>query len=155
MQEETVVFWLFTFVIAGGVFVIVNALKYRTKILEMAHRERLAMIERGLKPVGGPLTDLSFGRSKRRSSRMLSGGIVVVGLGLALAMVIGFASREPEIAVGIGGAVAILGAAFIVTAYVTQQEPKPAEPEWPSPHRFDSGAAAPPQPPPVSSADER
>jgi hypothetical protein len=152
MQEETVVFWLFTFVIAGGVFVIVNALKYRAKILEMAHRERLAMIERGLKPIGGPLTDLSPGRAKGRSSRMMSGGIVVVGLGLALAMVIGFTSREPEIAVGIGGAVAILGAAFIVTAYVTHQEPKPAEPEWPSMRVSDVQATP---PPPVSSSDER
>ena len=81
MQEETVVFWLFTFVIAGGVFVIVNALKYRAKILEMAHRERLAMIERGLKPTG-PLLDLSSARPARaRSSRMMSGGIVIVGFG--------------------------------------------------------------------------
>src|SRR5262245_18956300 len=98
MQEETVVFWLFTFVIAGGVFVIVSALKYRAKIVEMAHRERLAMIERGLKPTG-PLVDLASTRPVRaRSSRMMSGGIVVVGLGLAIAMVIGLASREPEIA---------------------------------------------------------
>ena len=42
MEERTLVFWLFTFVIAGGVFLIVQALKYRQKILEMAHRERLA-----------------------------------------------------------------------------------------------------------------
>jgi hypothetical protein len=147
MQEETVVFWLFTFVIAGGVFVIVNALKYRAKILEMAHRERLAMIERGLKPTG-PLLDLSSTRPARaRSSRMMSGGIVVVGFGLAVAMVIGFASREPEIAVGIGGAVAILGAAFIVTAYVKHLDPKEPEAEW-RPRSFDSSVSPPPEPPP-------
>ena len=52
MQEQTVVFWLFSFFIAGGVFIIVSAMKYRAKVLEMAHRERLAMIERGLKPTG-------------------------------------------------------------------------------------------------------
>ena len=146
MQEETVVFWLFTFVIAGGVFVIVNALKYRSKILEMAHRERLAMIERGLKPTG-PLMDLPLGRPRARSSRMMSGGIVVVGLGLAIATVISFASREPEIGFGIGGAVAILGAAFIVTAYVTHREPKEPEPEW-RPRPFDSSPSTPPDPPP-------
>ena len=152
MQEETVVFWLFTFVIAGGVFVVVSALKYRAKILEMAHRERLAMIERGLKPVGGPLTSFSPNRPKARASRMMSGGIVVVGLGLAMATVIGFASREPGIAVGIGGAIAILGAAFIVTAYVTHQEPKPAEPEWPGVRPLDAPSTP---PPPMSSGDER
>ena len=68
MQEETVVFWLFTFVIAGGVFVVVSALKYRAKILEMAHRERLAMIERGLKPIGGPLSSTQP-TARRRCAR--------------------------------------------------------------------------------------
>ena len=148
MQEETVVFWLFTFVIAGGVFVVVNALKYRAKVLEMAHRERLAMIERGLKPTG-PLLDTSSARPARgRSSRMMSGGIVIVGFGLALATVITFTTREPEIGIGIGGAVAILGAAFIVTAYVTQPQPKEPEPEWPGLRRFESPAPPSPPPPP-------
>ena len=146
MQEETVVFWLFTFVIAGGVFVIVNALKYRAKVLEMAHRERLAMIERGLKPTG-PLLEASGRPQKARSSRMLSAGIVIVGFGLALAMVISFTSREPEIGLGVGGAVAILGAAFIVTAYVTTQHgPKAEEPEWRS-RTFESSLPPPPDPP--------
>jgi len=152
MEERTLVFWLFTFVIAGGVFLIVQALKYRQKILEMAHRERLAMIERGLRPAGGPVTDLAPAGAKARSSRMMSGGIVVVGLGLAIAMVIGFASGEPDIAVGIGGAIAVLGAAFIVTAYVKHRQPDAAEPEWRSPRGFD---APPAPPPPMSSGDER
>jgi hypothetical protein len=146
MQEQTVVFWLFSFFIAGGVFVIVSAMKYRAKILEMAHRERLAMIERGLKPAG-PLVPLESNRPQARSSRMMSGGIVMVGFGLALAMMIGFTSREPEIAVGIGGAVAILGAAFIVTAYVRYQEPSGPEPEWQPTRRFESSDPPPPPPP--------
>lgn len=150
MEERTLVFWLFTFVIAGGVFLIVQALKYRQKILEMAHRERLAMIERGVRPAAGPVMDLAPAGARARSSRMMSGGIVVVGLGLAIAMVIGFASGEPDIAVGIGGAVAVLGAAFIITAYVKHRQP--AEPEWPSPRGFD---APPAPPPPMSSGDER
>jgi Domain of unknown function (DUF6249) len=150
MQEETVIFWIFSFVIAGGVFVIVNAMKYRAKVMEMAHRERLAMIERGLKPTGPPLSHLGLDRPKARKSRMLSGGIVIVGFGLALATVIGFASREPEIAVGVGGAVAILGAAFIVTAYVTQNDRKEPEPEWPSTHRPDQ---TPPPPPSFPGSD--
>ena len=78
---------------------------------------------------------------------MMSGGIVIVGFGLALATVIGFASREPEIAVGIGGAVAILSAAFIVTAYVTQREAAEPEPEW-RPRSVESSLSPPPEPPP-------
>ena len=150
MQEETVIFWIFSFVIAGGVVVIVSAMKYRAKVLEMAHRERLAMIERGLKPTGPPLSHLGLDRPKARKSRMLSGGIVIVGFGLALATVIGFASREPEIAVGIGGAVAILGAAFIVTAYVTQNQTDDPPPEW-RPRSFESSAPPPPPGPPPAS----
>ena len=127
MQEETIVFWLFSFVIAGGVFIIVNAMKYRAKILEMAHRERLAMIERGLKPAGGPLSRTCRpDRPKARSSRMLSGGIVVVGLGWRLRWSSASPRASPRSPSAIGGAIAILGAAFIVTAYVTQREPKRA-----------------------------
>jgi peptidoglycan/LPS O-acetylase OafA/YrhL len=146
MQEQTVVFWLFSFFIAGGVFVIVSAMKYRAKILEMAHRERLALIERGLKPAG-PLVALESNRPRARSSRMMSGGIVIVGFGLALALMIGFTSGQPEIAVGIGGAVAILGAAFIVTAYVRYQEPSEPAPEWKPTRRFESSDPPPPPPP--------
>jgi hypothetical protein len=146
MKEEFIIFWLFSLIIAGGVFIIVTAMRYRAKVLEMAHRERLAMIERGLKPAGSlsaPLPD----RGKARSSRMMSGGIIVVGLGLAIATVIGFASREPEIAVGVGGAVAILGAAFIVTAYVKQHDTPAAEPDWQTSRRIDPPSAVPPSPP--------
>lgn len=149
MQEETVLFWLFTFVIVGGVSVIITGMRQRAKILEMAHRERLAMIERGV----APPSDLSgtpyHERPKARSNRLLSGGIVIVGLGLALAMLIAFASREPEIAAGVGGAVAILGIAFIVTAYVVHGQGKddgfpPFEPR----RSFERPAPLPPPPPP-------
>src|SRR5262245_25732487 len=136
MQEETVVFWLFSFVIVGGVFIVVSAMHYRAKMLEMAHRERLAMIERGIRPAGD-LAVPSRDRPKRRSYRLLSGGIVTVGFGLGMAMLLGFTSREPEIAVGVGGAIAILGAAFIVTALVANRDvPSSAEPQWPPSARF-------------------
>jgi hypothetical protein len=123
MSEGTVIFLLMGLVITGGVVVIVSGMRHRARVLEMAHRERLMMIERGLPPATLPqfssLEAAAQGRRPlRRSNRMLSGGIVIVGLGGAIAMLIGFASRQPEIAVGVGGAVAILGAAFIVTALV-------------------------------------
>ena len=83
------------------------------------------MIERGVTPPGD-LGGAYLERPAARSSRMLSLGIVIVGLGLGLAMLIGFASREPEIAVGVGGAIVVVGAAFIVTALVVHAPPKPA-----------------------------
>ena len=47
----------------------------------------------------------------------------IVGLGLGLAVLLGFAVRQPEMAVGVGGAVAIVGAALIVTALVVHRTP--------------------------------
>jgi hypothetical protein len=125
MQQETAVAVIFSLIVLGGVIVIVAGMRNRARILEMAHRERLAMIERGLTPQGD-LGGAYLERPAARSSRMLSLGIVIVGLGLGLALLIGFASREPEIAVGVGGAVAVIGGAFIVTALVVHGAAKPA-----------------------------
>ena len=99
-------------------------MRQRTKVLEMVHRERLAMIERGIVP-GSDLDATPVQESARRrsarSNRLLSAGIVIVGLGLGLATLIGFASGAAETAVGVGGAVAIIGAALIVTALVVHR----------------------------------
>ena len=124
MQAETVTAIVFSLIILGGVVVIVAGMRNRARILEMAHRERLAMIERGLTPAG-ELGGAYLERPAARSSRMLSLGIVIVGLGLGLALLIGFASRETEIAVGVGGAVVVIGGAFIVTALVVHATAKP------------------------------
>ena len=90
----------------------------RTKVLEMAHRERLALIERGIMPAGDLDTHQQAVRAQRtaRSNKRLSAGVFIVGLGLGLATLIAFASREPEVAIGVGGAIAVVGASLIVTA---------------------------------------
>lgn len=124
MEAETSVAIIFSLIVLGGVVVIIAGMRNRARILEMAHRERLAMIERGLTPPGD-LGGAYLERPAARSSRTLSLGIVIVGLGLGLAMLIGFASREPEIAVGVGGAVVVIGAAFIVTSLVVHGPLKP------------------------------
>lgn len=131
MRAEDAFFWMvwITF-IGGGVLIIIAAMIRRFKIVEMHHKERIAMIERGLTPPGdGPDArgqayvvherDPSLARS-----RMLSAGIFIIGLGLAIMAVIGIAVREPNIAVGIGGAVAIIGVAFVVIAFF--QSPPPS-----------------------------
>lgn len=121
MNPETALALVFSLVIAGGVLIVIAGMRHRTKVLEMMHRERLAMIERGTAPPGEldatPVSESSSRRSAR-GNRLLSLGIVIVGLGLGLAVLLGFASGEPETAVGVGGAVAIIGAALIVTALV-------------------------------------
>ena len=120
--EFVIIIVVFSVIASGGVLVILASLWHRARLLEMAHRERLAMIERGLAPSElPPLTDRnSQVRRSARSSRLLSAGIVIVGLGLAIAFLIGFASSEPEIAVGVGGAIVVLGISLIVTAIVVR-----------------------------------
>ena len=106
-----------------GVFIIFLGLRQRSLQLEMRHRERMAMIERGQIPLSEP----SGGPPPRRiapaqSSRSLSAGIITVGVGLALMTIISVAGESPEVGVGVGGSVAVLGAAFIVRSLVAKPD---------------------------------
>ena len=124
MQQETAVAVVFSLIVLGGVVVIVAGMRNRARILEMAHRERLAMIERGLTPPGD-LGGAYFERPAARSSRMLSLGIVIVGLGLGLALLIGVRVARAGDRGRRRRPVVVLGAAFIVTALVVHAPPKP------------------------------
>lgn len=125
MRDGDVAFWSLAMVmIIGGVVIVLAAMMRRQKIIEMAHKERMAMIERGVGPAvpnpADPMAMLQQGRTTvaMARSRMLSGGIAVIGLGMALMTLIGIAAGEAAIAVGIGGAVAVLGASFVVIALI-------------------------------------
>jgi hypothetical protein len=76
--------------------------------------------------------------------RSLSFGIVVVGLGFALMFVIGIAGGALDTGLGIGGAVAILGIAFIVRSIYA---PPPARSWPPAPGRPSEAPPSGPFPP--------
>ena len=117
---DTDLFGLF-FVVAMfcGVFVVFLAMRQRSEALERLHRERMAMIERGQIP----LPNQSAVRpGSGASSRSLSLGIIVVGLGLALMTIIGVAAGTPDVGIGVGGAIVIIGGAFIVRGFVVRPE---------------------------------
>lgn len=124
----------------SGVFIIFMGLKQRSQQLEMLHRERMAMIERGQIPLSDPdhhdRRVINTGAAP--SSRSLSMGIIVVGLGLALMTIISVAGESPEVGIGVGGAIAIIGGAFIVRSMLVR-------PEGPV---MRSTAMTPPPPPP-------
>ncbi|MCC7034539.1 MAG: hypothetical protein IT179_17095 [Acidobacteria bacterium] len=127
MDSEEVVFILILplAVILAGVVVLIAAMRHRAKTLELVHKERVAMIERGIVP-----SELGPGGYEQRSaagtrSRSFSLGIVVVGIGFAFMTLIGIAAQAPNEAVGIGGAIVILGAAFIVRSLLTAQPDSP------------------------------
>lgn len=104
-------------VIVGGVLIVLMGMRQRSLTLEMKHRERMAMIERGMAP--GPARDPAAFEAWQEShdrppSRSTTIGVVIVAIGLALMLMIGFAGGARGPAVGIGGSVVVLGAAFIV-----------------------------------------
>lgn len=122
MQPEELFAMVFILGMFAGVFIIYLGLRQRSQQLEMHHKERMAMIERGQIPLADPVAQLHLKRraSMVPASRSLSMGIVIVGLGLALMTIISIAGETPSVGVGIGGAIAILGGAFIVRSLVVR-----------------------------------
>ena len=121
---------MFTVVMFSGVFIIFLAMRQRSETLDRQHRERMAMIERGQTPPAPPVR-------RGGSSLSMSLGIIVVGLGLALMTLISIASEAPSVGIGIGGAIVILGVAFIVRSLVVRpadNEPR-VPPVPPPPHQ--------------------
>src|SRR5688572_28445004 len=108
MHPEELFATVFVIGMFAGVFIIFLGLKQRSQQLEMHHRERMAMIERGQIPLNDP-PEYTRGRraaSGAPASRSLSIGIIIVGLGLALMTIIGIAGESPETGIGVGGAIA-------------------------------------------------
>ena len=131
LTEEMLPALLFLSLILGCFAVVWMALQSQRRIREMEHRERLAMIERGLIPP--PELDPALfergagfgGRSGLVSAeRSRSIGVMLIGIGLGLIVLLSFAAGLPESGVGIGGALAVLGAAFYVNGMLAaRQEP--------------------------------
>jgi hypothetical protein len=140
MQAEEVFVFVFAVGMFSGVFIVYMGLRQRSQQLEMLHRERMAMIERGQIPLSEPSGVATAGRRFERTaptSRSLSLGIIVVGLGLALMTIIAIAGESPEVGVGVGGAIAILGAAFIVRSLLVPLASRPSTAPAPPISRSD------------------
>ncbi len=122
--EELIVVMLSSLGILSGVAVIWMAMQSRRQIREMEHRERLAMIERGLVPApeSDPARfDRKFasgaraGIAERRSARGAAASSMI-SLGFAFMFMLSFAAGAPGVGFGIGGAFALVGAGFFVNS---------------------------------------
>lgn len=122
-------FGLFIPVIAivGGLIIAGLAIHHKAKLKELAYRERIAMIEKGLVP--SPESDPArFDRALGNlvaptdpavaASRHRAAGIITIGAGLAVMMLLYFVTGDDRLAFGVGGATILLGLAFIVTSIV-------------------------------------
>jgi hypothetical protein len=138
--------------LVGGVLIILFAMRQRSQTLEMKHRERMAMIERGLVP--GPARDPAAfenwqQRHERPPTRSTSIGVVLIALGFAIMLLVAFAGEAVGQAVGVGGAVVVIGAAFVVNGELQRRTPEsrsypPAPPVYPpAPPRFGSDSQGP------------
>jgi Domain of unknown function (DUF6249) len=127
-SSEIVVVAMGSLVIMAGVVIIWLAMVSRRHFREMEHRERLAMIERGLVP--SPESDpQAFERAismtrrdeSQSSSRARSAGVMMIALGFGFMFLLSFTAGEPGVGIGIGGAFAILGVAFFVNAMLSSK----------------------------------
>lgn len=131
MQTEELFALVFIIGMFMGVFIIYMGLRQRSEQLQMRHRERMAMIERGQIPLDQPASltaERHVGVAPAPSSRSLSVGILSIGLGLALMTIISIAGDSPEVGVGIGGAIAIIGGAFIARSLFVRPQALPEPP---------------------------
>ncbi len=113
-------------IIIGGVVVMVWGIRHATRQAELAHEERMAMIERGITPPD--LADRGRDRQRRAHGFKMSFGILLCGLGVGLLMLITFAAGAAGTGLGIGGAVIAVGLAFITSAMLTER-PGPSQDE--------------------------
>jgi len=121
--EEVIVVIMGSLGILAGVAVFWMAMQSRRQIREMEHRERLAMIERGLLPAP-ELDPAGFERKLTGlrpavtpgGLRARTSGVIMISLGLAFMFLLSFAAGAPGVGVGIGGAFALVGAGFFVNS---------------------------------------
>ena len=147
--EEVFALIGFTFIVAAGAVFIMSVFQ-RGKAREMAHRERLAMIERGLAPppevdpgrferaMGQPLWDEEVAARAARYRRM---GVILMGLGVGLWFIITFAGETPQSGFGVGGAIVVLGAALYINSQLELKHAPPrrsAQPPTPRTSRTTS-----------------
>jgi hypothetical protein len=142
LREEEVILIIFCMVICAGVLLMIAAMWTRRRMREMTHRERLAMIDRGMIPASGgdPVRLDPVGRSARldeeeRGVRFRTGGVLLIGLGLGLTVLITFTGGGFDIGIGIGGAFTVLGGASLLNYFLISRGQEEPYPRWTSPPR--------------------
>jgi hypothetical protein len=106
--------------IAGWAFITLFRLYLVGRTREHAHRERMAMIERGVTPpaeAAAAAIDWRGGPSPNPVSRHRRAGIILIGVGVGLAVmlsVIGTGARS----MGASAFLIVLGLAFLIVAMV-------------------------------------
>jgi hypothetical protein len=130
-------------IVGGFVYVIIKTLAH-SRVRELEIRERIAMIERGLvpppevDPKGFDRAMSRLDRHEMRSARRVYGsyggrhrraGVTLMGVGFGLMVLITFAGESPSTALGVGGFLVVMGAAFFVNSLIDTRPETPAGPQ--------------------------
>ncbi|PYR31036.1 MAG: hypothetical protein DMF92_06700 [Acidobacteria bacterium] len=135
--------------IVGGITLAAIKTMAKARIRELQIRERIAMIEKGLVPppeVDPSGFDLAMDRHERAdwtagAPRHRRAGITLMGVGFGLMVLIAFAGHDRSSALGVGGFLVVLGAAFFINSLFELRQPPPTP----------SGPNQLPPPPPAGS----
>jgi hypothetical protein len=153
VSEQVVVLVVISVIVFAGLGVLWMAMANRRAVREMEHRERLAMIQRGLVPAPesdplgfeamvGPYEEHSL-----RNERWRTAGTLTIGLGLALATLLLFSADDPQIGFGIGGAFTVLGTAILLNGLQLGRSRRPASRPFGARRDFSGGRLPPSEPP--------
>ena len=131
MNGEFFVAFVLALTLLGGLGLIAFTLSGRQRLRELAIRERIALIEKGLVPA--PETDPARFETlvglrrpvNSRASRYRSAGVILMGLGFAMLVLLAFAAGVPEVGLGVGGGVAIIGIAAFVNGMLMSRDDDP------------------------------
>ena len=124
MNAEFSAVLIISLMVLSGVGLMIAAMMNRRRFREMEHRERLAMIERGVLP--SPESDpIGFESGARFAStesdagvRYRTAGVLMIGFGLGLLVLLTATADEPGMGVGLGGAFTMLGAASLLNYFL-------------------------------------
>jgi hypothetical protein len=114
--------------ILGGLGFAAYAISIKARMREMHHRERLAMIEKGMTPPPLPeRPDRDFGCRRRRGT-----GILCIFVGLGLAFLLGYGNGQGMHGYAIGAFVALIGVAVVINSILDSRslrDPNPPRPD--------------------------
>lgn len=143
MRDEEAVVFIMGMIILAGVGLLIATMMNRRKMREMTHRERLAMIERGLipsperDPAGFESATGLTTRPADAGTRYRTAGVLMIGLGLGLMILITFTAGAPAVGIGVGGGWAILGAASLLNYFLISRRDSDLDRWTPSARRPD------------------
>ena len=133
-MERVAAMLVFGAIVLGGMGLIAVMLRGRQRMQELAIRERIALIEKGLvpSPEADPARFESFiglrRATKTKGARLQSAGVMLMGLGCALAVLLAFGVRLIGIGIGVGGGLAVLGLAVFINGSLLSEGGRPGSP---------------------------